>query len=61
MLPNGIKFQPTVEKCVFDRQFLSRSYLLNFSSNFTITVAIRSYSKDLVVPARQELFLYVKY
>ena len=39
-----LKFQqifnkfPTVEKCDFDRQFLLHSYLLNFSSNFTITV-----------------------
>ena len=32
----------TVKKCDFDRQFLSHSYLLNFSSNFTITMAIKS-------------------
>ena len=33
---------PTVKKCDFDRQFLSHSYMLNSSSNFTIPVAIKS-------------------
>ena len=32
----------TVEICDFDRQFLFDSYLLNFSSNFTKTVAFKS-------------------
>ena len=42
-----VKFQqifnkfPTVEKYDFDQQFLSRTYWLNFSSNFTITVVIK--------------------
>ena len=36
---NGFR---TVEICDFDRQFLFDSYLLNFSSNFTKTVAFKS-------------------
>ena len=32
----------TVKKCDFDWQFLSHSYLLNFSPNFLVTVAIKS-------------------
>ena len=46
-----------MEKCNFDRQFLSHSYLLNFSSNFRIPLAIKS----SVFPTTQELSLYVKY
>ena len=47
----------------FDRQYLSHSYLLSFSSNFTIPVTINAGDNqfNLVFLTKQELFLYVKY
>ena len=41
-----------MEKCDFDRQFLWHSFLLNFFSNFTVTVAIKSQKPGLSNYAR---------
>ena len=48
-----------VKKRDFNQQFLSDSYLLDLSSNFTITMSFKS--KRLVFRTVKESFLYAEY